>query len=342
MSGCILIVDDEPANLAVLRQILSAEYELAFARSGREALTAVAKHRPALILLDVVMPEMDGYAVCRQLKANPQTENIPVIFVTALHEVIGESAGFAVGAVDYITKPVSPQIVRARVRTHLSLVSAKRLEQSYREAIYMLGEASEFRDTDTGIHTRRMAAYSKALALACDWKESAAQELELAAMMHDIGKLVIPDSILLKPGKPTTEEWEVIRSHTTVGYNILSNSSADIFQMAAIVARHHHEWWDGSGYPCGLAGEAIPEAARITAVADVFDALSMARPYKTAWPLPRVMETITSHSGTQFDPGIVKRFTDILPDILAIKAYWDARETSENLLHGRKRKWIAD
>ncbi|MDD5227841.1 MAG: response regulator [Methylococcales bacterium] len=150
MTNPILVVDDEPTNLATLRQILSPEYPLVFARSGSEALTAVAKHNPSLILLDVMMPDMDGYTVCRKLKADPLTENIPVIFVTSLAEVGDETAGFTAGAVDYIIKPVSPPIVKARVHTHLSLVNSKQLEQSYHEAIYMLGVASEFRDTDTG------------------------------------------------------------------------------------------------------------------------------------------------------------------------------------------------
>lgn len=323
MNKPILIVDDEPANLATLRQILSPEYPLVFARSGSEALAAVAKHQPSLILLDVMMPDMDGYAVCRTLKADSKTEHIPIIFVTSLADVGDETAGFAVGAVDYIIKPVSSPIVKARVHTHLSLVSAKQLEQSYHEAIYMLGVASEFRDTDTGIHIWRMAAYSKALAIACDWKEEASNKLELAAMMHDIGKIGIPDSILLKPDKLNAAEWEIIRSHTTVGHDILSKSSAEIIQMASVVALHHHERWDGSGYPCRLSGETIPEAARIVSVADVFDALSMKRPYKEAWPLERVMETMTQGAGTQFDPRIIEALIGILPDILEIQAHWD-------------------
>ena len=173
MSAPILIVDDEPANLALLRQILAPDHALVFARNGNEALAATAKHRPALILLDIQMPDMDGYTACRALKANPQTAGIPVIFVTGLAEVGDETAGFEAGAVDYIVKPISPPIVRARVRIHLSLVSATQLEKSYHEAIYMLGEASEFKDTDTGAHIWRMAAYSAALAAASGWDEAA-------------------------------------------------------------------------------------------------------------------------------------------------------------------------
>ncbi len=325
MSGPILIVDDEPANLALLRQILAPEHALVFARNGNEALAAAAKHRPALILLDIQMPDMDGYTACRRLKADPLTESIPVIFVTGLAEVGDETAGFEAGAVDYIVKPISPPIVRARVRNHLSLVSATQLEKSYHEAIYMLGEASEFKDTDTGAHIWRMAAYSSVLAAACGWDAAACRQLELAAPMHDLGKLSIPDAILHKPGKLDAAEWKLMQTHSAVGHKILSKSSnAPILQMAATVALRHHEKWDGSGYPDGLAGETIPQMARIVAIADVFDALSMTRPYKEAWPLDRIMDTLKDSAGTHFDPQLIERFIGILPRILAIKDEWDA------------------
>ena len=332
MADTILIVDDEPANLAILRQILSPEYSLVFARSGTEALVAADKHCPALILLDVQMPEMDGLTTCCKLKANPQTMNIPVIFVTGLAEVGDETAGFQAGAVDYIVKPVSPPIVRARVHTHLSLVSTTQLEKSYHDAIYMLGEASEFKDTDTGVHIWRMAGYSAALAAACGWNDADCEQIRLAAPMHDIGKLGIPDAILHKPGKLDAAEWAVMQTHSFIGYKILSSSSAPILQMAATIAHHHHEKWDGSGYPSNLAGESIPEVARITAIADVFDALSMTRPYKEAWPINRIMETLTSSADSHFDPRMIEHFTRILPQILAIKDEWNTRSTSQEAL----------
>lgn len=332
MTAPILIVDDEPANLATLRQILSPEYPLVFARSGTEALAAADKHCPALILLDVQMPEMDGLTTCRKLKANPQTMNIPVIFVTGLAEVGDETAGFEAGAVDYIVKPVSPPIVRARVHTHLSLVSTTQLEKSYHDAIYMLGEASEFKDTDTGVHIWRMAGYSAALAAACGWNDADCEQIRLAAPMHDIGKLGIPDTILHKPGKLDTAEWAVMQTHSFIGYKILSSSSAPILRMAATIAHHHHEKWDGSGYPSGLAGESIPEIARIVAIADVFDALSMIRPYKEAWPIDRIMETLTSSAGSHFDPHMIEHFTRILPQILAIKDEWNKRAIGQEAL----------
>lgn len=322
MIGPILVVDDEPGNLALLRLILAPEYPLVFARNGREALLATAKHGPALILMDIQMPEMDGYTTCRRLKADPATENIPVIFVTDLAEIGDETAGFAAGGVDYIVKPVSPPIVRARVRTHLSLVTASQLEKSYHDAIFMLGEASEFKDADTGAHIWRMAGYSAALAGACGWSAEACKQLRLAAPLHDIGKLGIPDAILNKPGKLSAAERAVMQRHTLIGHRILYESTAPILQMAATIALNHHERWDGSGYPNGLAGEAIPEMARIVAIADVFDALSMTRSYKDGWPLDRVIETLTQTAGAHFDPGLVDKFNGILPEILAIRDSW--------------------
>jgi putative two-component system response regulator len=332
MTTRILIVDDEPANLGLLRQILSPEYSLVFARSGAEALAAVEKHHPSLILLDIEMPDMNGYDVCRKLKSCPKTNGIPVIFVTSLAEIGNETDGFDAGAVDYIVKPVSPAIVLARVRTHLSLVSTVQLEQSYHDAIYMLAEASEFKDADTGTHIWRMAAYSKALAAAAGWSSEDCQQIELAAPMHDIGKLGIPDAILHKPGKLDSAELVIMQTHSSVGYKILSNSTAPLLQMAATIAHHHHEKWDGSGYPKGLAGEGIPEMARIVAIADVFDALTTKRPYKEIWPMDRVLDTMTSSSGTHFEPRLIDCFIAIVPDILEIKDRWDVNENNEAIV----------
>ena len=329
MTAPILIVDDEPANLALLRQILSPEHALVFARNGAEALAAAAKHHPALILLDIEMPDMDGYTTCRKLKQDPATESIPVLFVTSLSEAGDETAGFEAGAVDYLIKPVSPPVVRARVRTHLSLVSTKQLVQSYNDAIYMLGEASEFKDADTGTHIWRMAAYSSALAAASGWKKDACQQLELAAPMHDIGKLGIPDAILHKPGALDAQEWAIMQTHATVGYKILSKSAAPLLQMAATIAYCHHEQWNGAGYPRGLVGEDIPEMARIVAIADVFDALTTKRPYKEVWPLDRVMETLHSSAGSHFEPRLVEHFNRILPQILDIQQEWDGRASRD-------------
>jgi putative two-component system response regulator len=324
--GPILCVDDDPANLGILRQILKDSQPMVFARSGTEALLAVAKHRPSLILLDVEMPDMDGYEVCRRLKQSPLTLGIPVIFVTSLSDELDETAGFEAGGVDYITKPVSAPIVRARVRTHLSLVRADTLEASYRAAVFMLGEAGHYNDTDTGVHIWRMAAYSRALAEVSGWDEERCALIELAAPMHDTGKIGIPDAILKKPGPLDADEWVIMKTHSRIGYDILAKSEAPVFQLAAEIALYHHERWDGSGYPQGLAGENIPESARIVAIADVFDALSMKRPYKEAWPRERVLATLRESAGSHLDPRLVARFMELQPRIVELKADWDARE----------------
>lgn len=326
--GPLLIVDDEPQNLAALHQVLSGKYPLVFARNGSEAFAAVERHQPALILLDVQMPDMDGYTVCKLLKSNPQTENIPIIFVTSMGAEGDETAGFAVGAVDYIVKPVSPPVVLARVRTHLSLVRAAQLERSYRDSIFMLGTAGHYNDTDTGVHIWRMAAYAKILAGAMGYGPHDCATMELAAPMHDTGKIGIPESILRKPGPLDSDEWAVMQSHTQIGYRILSQSDAPVFRLAAEIALYHHERWDGSGYPHKLAGTEIPRAAHIVALADVFDALTMVRPYKEAWPIDRAVSTIENSAGSHFDPEMIEVFLSILPRILEVKHLWDQREAT--------------
>ena len=329
----LLIVDDEPHNLALLGQILGEDYEPSFARSGAEALKLAANLHPALILLDISMPEMDGFEVCRRLKSDPATAKIPVIFVTAHNDIHSEEAGFELGCVDYLNKPVSPPIVLARVRTHLSLVRAADLEDSYREAVYMLGQAGHYNDTDTGVHIWRMAAYSRVLAERIGWDPKSTTLLELAAPMHDTGKIGIPDAILKKPAALDPAEWEIMKSHTLIGHDILIKSHAPLFQLAAEIALRHHEKWDGTGYPGGLAGTAIPESARIVAVADVFDALSMKRPYKEAWPLERILDNMRQQSGRHFDPTLIEAFEASLPRLLELKVGWDKLESEESSRH---------
>ncbi len=322
----ILLVDDEPNNLQLLKQILKEHYQLIFATSGEKALSVVVEHGPDLVLLDIMMPGMSGYEVCEKLKANPSTTNIPVIFVTAMSEVEDEARGFDAGAVDYIQKPVSGAIVLRRVQTHLSLVRAKELDDNQRAAIFMLGEAGHYNDTDTGEHIWRMSAYARAIAEAAGWDHDIAERLELAAPMHDTGKIGIPDEILKAPRKLTPEEWQIMKTHSEIGSRILSMSRNPIFSLAAEVALYHHEKWDGSGYPKGLSGEDIPESARIVAIADVFDALTMKRPYKEAWPLEKAFATIKQDAGTHFDQQLVNLFIDIQSKILQIKEEWDAKE----------------
>ena len=328
----ILIVDDEPANLAIMDGILAEIYPLAFARNGAETLAAVVKHRPALVLLDVGLPDTDGYTLCRQIQQIDPMRGVQVIFITGYTDVAHEQAGFDAGGVDYIVKPVLPQIVRARVSSHLARVQASALTKSYREAILMLGHAGHYNDTDTGAHIWRMAAYARALALASGWDTESSDLLELAAPMHDTGKLGVPQSILRKPGPLDAQEWVVMRTHPQVGFDILSKSDAAVFQLAAEVSLRHHEKWDGSGYPDGLQGQSIPQSARIVALADVFDALSMKRPYKPAWPIDKIMAHIQADAGKHFDPDLVAAFTRSLPEILEIQRRWaDADIKTEHL-----------
>lgn len=321
----ILIVDDEPNNLQVLRQILKDHYQLLFAPNGEKALQAVEAHHPDLVLLDIMMPGISGYEVCQRIKANPATENIPVIFISAMSEVKDEAHGFDVGAVDYIQKPVSAPIVLRRVQTHLSLVKAKLLEESYEAAIFMLGEAGHYNDTDTGEHIWRMSAYAGVLAKAAGWKKDLIELLILAAPMHDTGKIGILDAILKAPRKLSSEEWEIMKKHSEIGATILEKSNTPVFKMAAEIARYHHEKWDGSGYPQGLSGTAIPESARIVAIADVFDALTMERPYKKPWSVEDAVVEIKRGAGQHFDPRLVSLFEQVLPEILLTKNKWVIR-----------------
>jgi putative two-component system response regulator len=319
----ILIVDDEPNNLQLLRMVLKGHYSLMFANNGAKCLEIAEQRQPDLILLDVMMPGLTGYEVCQKLMKMPSTKNIPVIFVTAMGEAKSEAKGFDAGAVDYISKPISAAIVLRRVKTHLSLVRVKELEESRKSAIHMLGQAGHLNDTDTGVHIWRMAAYSKAIALATGWSIARAERLELAAPMHDTGKIGIPDGLLKAKRKLTPEEWEIMRTHPVIGYDILSLSPSKIFKLAAEVSLYHHERWDGSGYPEGLTGEEIPQSARIVAIADVFDALTMKRPYKESWTIEESMSEIKKGSGSHFDPKLVELFISISPIIVEIKKHWD-------------------
>ena len=322
----LLVVDDEPANLQVLRHILQEDYRLLFAKDGAKALELAAREKPELILLDVMMPGMTGYQVCAQLKATPATSAIPVIFVTALADVKDEAQGFAVGAVDYITKPVSPAIVKARVRTHLSLVRVEELRETRLQIVQRLGLAVEYKDNETGLHVIRMSHYSRVLALAAGFSEAQAEELLNAAPMHDVGKIGIPDAVLRKPGKLDGEEWEVMKQHAQIGADIIGEHPSGLLRMAREIALNHHEKWDGSGYPRGIGGAEIPVEARIIAIADVFDALTSERPYKKAWPVEEAVQLLREQSGRHFDPELVELFLGQLPAILEIKERWAERD----------------
>jgi putative two-component system response regulator len=331
----VLVVDDMPENIDVLNGILQGEYAVRAATDGDKALAiAQAEPHPDIILLDIMMPGTDGYEVCRRLKGDYNTARIPVIFVTAMNEVGDETRGFELGAVDYIAKPVSPAIVRARVRTHLQLYNQKRhliemvkqrtqeLEETRLQIIRRLGRAAEFKDDNTGYHVIRMSHYARLLALADGMPEYRADILFNAAPMHDIGKIGMPDHILQKPGPLTPEEWLIIKRHPTIGAGIIGRHKNELLEMARVIALTHHEKWDGSGYPRGLKGEEIPLVGRIVAVADVFDALVSERPYKHAWPVEEAIAYLQRESGKHFDPKLVPQFVNLLPQMRTIMSQY--------------------
>ena len=328
----ILVVDDVPENIDLLSGVLRPLYKVKAALNGERALKiANSEPRPDLILLDVMMPEIDGHEVCRQLKNNSATAKIPIIFITAKNQDEDEKLGLELGAVDYITKPISPPIVLARVHTQLALYDQNRylesiveqrteqLQQTRLEIIRRLGRAAEFKDNETGLHVIRMSHYSRLLAEALEHGDHWTELIFHASPMHDIGKIGIPDSVLLKPGKLDDDEWNIMRTHPQLGASIIGDHDNELMQMSKEIALSHHEKWDGSGYPNGLKGEEIPLSGRIVAVADVFDALTTERPYKKAWAVSDAVKFIDENSGIHFDPDLVLLFHEVMPEILDIK-----------------------
>ena len=337
----ILVVDDEPNNLQLLRQVLKDQYSISFASNGKEALEVATKVKPDLILLDVMMPELDGFQTCRLLKSSDETAHIPVIFATAKTEEVDEKTGFDVGAVDYITKPISAVTVQARVATHLALNDQKKafqiqlqqrtaeLAESQKAAIHMLGHAGHHNDADAGMHIWRMAAYAGALARKYGWSVARSKQLEFAAPMHDTGKIGVSDGILKKEGPLDDKETDLLQRHSQIGHDILSKSKTPLFQMAAEIALNHHEKWDGSGYPNGLSGSNIPESARIVAIVDAFDELTTRRPNKEPMPFADAMDTVEKGAGENFDPQMVQCFLSIRDEILGLKDKWNALESKQ-------------
>ncbi len=338
----ILVVDDTPDNLTVMSGLLKDLYRVKLASSGERALKiAVSPTPPDLILLDIMMPGMDGSDVLRQLRTDTRTRDIPVIFLTAKCEAEDERSGLELGAVDYITKPVSPPIVLARVKNHLDLKRMRdflRSQNAFLEkevasrtqeikaiqdvTIVALASLAETRDNETGGHIRRTQLYVRTLACRLQshprfaWflTDATVDLLYKSAPLHDIGKVGVPDSVLLKPGRLTAEEREVMNTHTTLGRNSIEQAEAQLgirvgfLTMAKEIALSHQEKWDGSGYPQGLSGHQIPISARLMALADVYDALISKRLYKPAFPHDRAREIIVDGRGTHFDPDVVDAF----------------------------------
>jgi putative two-component system response regulator len=329
----VLIVDDTPENIEILAAILKDDYKIRIATNGPLALKiAQMMPLPDLILLDIMMPGMDGYEVCDKLQAHPNTAHIPIIFVTAKISIKDEIYGLKKGAVDYISKPITPEIAQQRVATHIALGNQKRelyyqvkkkteeINRTKLAVIQRLGRAAEFKDNETGMHVMRMANYSYLLAKACGMSEEDSETLREAAPMHDIGKIGIPDNVLLKTGKLNGEEWDIMKTHVNMGAEILGNcEGSELLEMAKIVALTHHEKWDGSGYPNGLKGDKIQLIGRICAIADVFDALTSERPYKKAWTVEDAFNLIKENAGSHFDPQLARLFLDLKPQVIAIK-----------------------
>ena len=334
----VLVVDDTETNIDVMLDILADQYEVSVALDGESAIEIAMEEQPDIILLDIMMPGMDGYEVCQQLQQRQESRDIPIIFVTAKNEVEDETKGFALGAVDYITKPISPAVTKARIKTHIQLKQAQEaiknqnhileekvqhrtteLRETQLDIIRKLCRAAEFRDNETGLHVIRMSHYARSIALSSGMNDREATLLLNAAPMHDVGKIGIPDHILLKPGKLTEEEFRIIQTHTEIGADIIGKNESPVLNMAHLIAYTHHEKWNGKGYPRKLRNTEIPIVGRITAIADVFDALTSKRPYKQAWSIDKTIDLIRQESGTHFDPKLVKAFLESLDDILSIK-----------------------
>jgi putative two-component system response regulator len=330
MRDKILVVDDISANIAVLSGILKKDYETFYAKSGKSALDLVKQNRPDLILLDIMMPGMDGYEVIRELKSNPDTRYIPVIFITAKDQDVDEIKGFKLGAVDYITKPVNPEIVKTRVAAQLALFShnkdleekvlarTKEINEARLDIVQKLIIASEYKDTETGNHILRMSKYCYLVAKEYGLSEYDANILKEASPMHDIGKLGVADNILLKEGPLTDQEYEAMTKHTIIGAKILGTHTSDLLSVAYTVAYQHHEKWNGTGYPKKLKADQIDINARIAALADVFDALTSDRPYKKAWDINLAVNLINDESSKHFDPKVVNAFNKALPKIIEV------------------------
>jgi putative two-component system response regulator len=354
----VLIVDDEPTILASMSTILGSKYRVLAANSGIRALS-ITMSEPSidLILLDVMMPEMDGYAALEKLKQQQASKEIPVIFVTAMEAQTDEEKGLALGAVDYITKPVKPAILLARTKTHISLKQASNFlhdQNAYLEAevqrrmkenlviqnvsIRALAHLAETRDPETGDHILRTQSYVKLLAQQLQkhprFKSVIDKHyiglLTRSAPLHDIGKVGIPDHVLLKPGKLNAEEWEIMKTHTELGAIAIDKAEKDVnepvefLSLSKDIVRYHHERWDGMGYPRGLAKDEIPLSARIMAVADVFDALISKRVYKEPFTLKKSIEIIKSERGKHFDPDIIDTFMTVTDKFVEISNKYKA------------------
>jgi putative two-component system response regulator len=343
----VVVVDDNPANVALLSKILKSEgYEnVAVFTDPRLVRPHYEKNRVDIILLDIRMPYMDGFEVMAELNAVALDDYLPVLVLTAQTDIETRHRALESGAKDFLNKPFEQAEALNRIYNILDVrlmhnnirdqnfelekmvqARTREIEETRLDVIRRLGRAAEYRDNETGFHVIRMSKYCERLALATGLSEEDATILLNASPMHDVGKIGIPDSILLKPGKLDAEEWEIMKSHSTIGGEILSGSDTRLMEVARIVALAHHENWDGSGYPAGLSGEDIPLPGRIASICDVFDALLSDRPYKKAWPYETAIEFMRKESGTKYDPELLELFFAISDEILEIRDQWSDQE----------------
>ena len=330
----ILIVDDEEKNRRLLETLLRSDYETRSAADGMEALDTVREFRPDLVLLDVMMPRLNGFDTTRELKRDPDTKNIPVVLLTSLDDRASRLHGLAAGAEEFLTKPIDRAELQVRVRNLLRIKSfndllaehnrileervrarTAQLRSSYRDAIHAMTAAIEYKDEGTGAHIKRISRYTATLARTLGLGEEFAETMFYASPMHDVGKIGVPDNILLKAGPLTEPEWEIMRTHTLLGERILSGGDSPYLRMGADIAAAHHERWDGSGYPRQLRGEAIPLSARIMTLCDQYDALRSARPYKSAIDHEHTVQVLVNGDGRtmpdHFDPQVLAAFLNV-------------------------------
>ncbi len=356
----ILLVDDNTTNLQLLHETLDGlGYKLLVAKNGQTALSIAQKAKPSLILLDIMMPEMDGYEVCRRLKADESTSGIPIIFISALTDEEDEAKGLGMGAVDYLTKPINPELVRVRVRNHLELKQyqdhlenlvierSRRLALTQAVTIESLATLAEYRDPETGGHIKRTQNYVKALAdhlknhprYRDELTDEAIEMLYMSAPLHDLGKVGVPDHILLKAGRLSDEEFEEMKKHTTYGHDALMITERKLggdsfLGYAREIAYTHQEKWDGTGYPSGLKGDEIPLAGRMMALADVYDALISKRVYKPPFSHEKAMQVIIEGKGKHFDPDLVEAFVELQETFRNIALTFADYEEERQMLGG--------
>jgi len=344
----LMIVDDEETNIVLLKRLLEIEgySHVEGYRNPQDALLSYVSHQPDLVILDLQMAEIDGFSFLEQTKQADPARMVPILVLTASTSRDIKIRTLKEGARDFLPKPFDPPEAMARIKNLLEIrflnkdlqgkneileekVKARTqdLHDSRLEIIQRLSRAAEYRDNETGRHIIRMSRFCEVLARAAGFSNTFCEEILAASPMHDIGKIGIPDSVLLKPGKLNEEEWAVMKTHTQIGADILAGNAFPLLTMGATIALTHHERWDGSGYPNGLKGESIPHEGRIASICDVFDALRSERPYKAAWPLDKALDEIRKQSGVQFDPDLVHYFFKVLPQIIEISERYSDSHT---------------